>query len=167
MESIDDKSKFPLFIRHHGQVDLKNFIHKGMVLLVHGAQRKISNNLDVYSQLQLTKQNLKVLGRVVEEVNDFEANNSIMLLKQIPTTSIIRHMIKVCGFIVDINFIKIQYRCDKCKADITSEEICRNGCFIENPQLNLQVLCLVQDGTMKASLELKNDKVLKAFNLGE
>lgn len=137
MESIDDKSKFPLFIRHHGQVDLKNFIHKGMVLLVHGAQRKISNNLDVYSQLQLTKQNLKVLGRVVEEVNDFEANNSIMLLKQIPTTSIIRHMIKVCGFIVDINFIKIQYRCDKCKADITSEEICRNGCFIENPQLNL------------------------------
>ena len=33
--------------------------------------------------------------------------------------------------------------------------------------LQLQVLCQVQDGTMKASLELKNDKVLRAFNLGE
>ena len=121
MESIDDKSKFALFIRHHSSVDLKPYVLKNQVLLICGAQRKISNNLDIYSQLQLTNTNLKVLGRVTEEVNDFEANNRIQLLKGIPVNSIIRHMIKVCGFIVDINFIKIQYRCDKCKADITSE----------------------------------------------
>ena len=76
-------------------------------------------------------------------------------------------MIKICGFIVDINFIKIQYRCDICKTDIQNEQVCRNGCVIKNPQLILQVLCFVQDGTMKASLELKNDKVLKAFNISD
>jgi hypothetical protein len=50
---------------------------------------------------------MKVIGRVDEEVNDFEANNRIMLLKMIPVNHIIRHMIKVCGFIAEINFIKI------------------------------------------------------------
>ncbi len=29
----------------------------------------------------------------------------------------------------------------------------------------MQVLCLVQDGTSRASLELKNDKCIKAFGL--
>ena len=143
MESIDDKSKFALFIIHHSSVDLKNYVLKNQVLLIHGAERKISNNLDIYSQLKLSRDNLKVLGRVTEEVNDFEANNRIQLLKQVSVNSIIRHMIKVCGFIVEINFIKIQYRCDKCKADINSEQVCKNGCFIQNPQLNMQVLCLV------------------------
>ena len=76
---------------------------------------------------------MKVIGKVEEEVNDFEANNRIMLLKMIPVNHIIRHMIKVCGFIAEINFIKIQYRCDKCKADLQSEQICKNGCFIKNP----------------------------------
>ena len=69
----------------------------------------------------LNDSNLKVIGKVVEEVNDFEANNRIMMLKQVPFNQIIRHMIKICGFIVDINFIKIQYRCDICKADISNE----------------------------------------------
>ena len=33
--------------------------------------------------------------------------------------------------------------------------------------LNLQVLCLLQDGTTKANLELKNEKAIKAFNISE
>jgi hypothetical protein len=31
----------------------------------------------------------------------------------------------------------------------------------------MQVLCTVQDGTSKANLELKNEKCIKAFGLGE
>jgi hypothetical protein len=31
----------------------------------------------------------------------------------------------------------------------------------------IQVLCLLQDGTARASLELKNDKARKAFGIGE
>ena len=89
------------------------------------------------------------------------------MLKTIPNDYIIRYIIKVCGFIVDINFIKIQYKCDICKTEINNENVCRNGCFIKNPILNFQVLCLLQDGTMKASLELKNDKVVKAFSISE
>ena len=89
------------------------------------------------------------------------------MLKTIPNDYIIRYIIKVCGFIVDINFIKIQYKCDVCKTEINNENVCRNGCFIKNPILNFQVLCLVQDGTTKASLELKNDKVVKAFSISE
>lgn len=77
MESIDDKSKFVLFIKHSNVVDLKTFILKNHVLLIHGAQRKISNNLDIYTQLILNTKNMKVLGKVNEEVNDFEANNRI------------------------------------------------------------------------------------------
>lgn len=111
------------------------------------------------------RSNLKLIGRVEEEVNDFAANNRIQLIKTIPSDYIIRHIIKVCGFIVEINFIKIQYKCDVCKSEINNENVCRNGCFIKNPNLFLQVLCLVQDGTTKASLELKNDKVLKAFSI--
>ena len=33
--------------------------------------------------------------------------------------------------------------------------------------LNLQVLCYIQDGTSKASLELKNEKCIKAFDISE
>jgi hypothetical protein len=58
------------------------------------------------------------------------------MLKTIPNDYIIRYIIKVCGFIVDINFIKIQYKCDICKTEINNENVCRNGCFIKNPILN-------------------------------
>jgi hypothetical protein len=44
---------------------------------VFDATRKISNNLDIYTQLLLSKNNFKIIGRVVEDVNDFEANNRI------------------------------------------------------------------------------------------
>ena len=76
-----------------------------------------------------------------------------------------RYIIKVCGFIIDINFVKIQYKCDVCKNEIQNEIICRNGCTIKQPILNLQVLCVVQDGTSKASIELKNEKCIKAFGI--
>ena len=68
---------------------------------------------------------------------------------------------------MSIQFIKVEYRCDVCKAEIQNEQVCRNGCFIKNPTLNIQVLCLVEDGTGKANLELKNEKAIKAFDLKE
>ena len=69
------------------------------------------------------------------------------------------------GFITDIQFIKIQYKCEHCHADITNEQVCRNGCVIEHPRLMIQILCTVQDGTAKASLELKNERCLQAFRV--
>lgn len=92
-------------------------------------------------------------------------NAPLTLLKTIQTDHLIRHIIKICGIIIDINFIKVQYKCDVCKAETQNEQVCRNGCFIKNPLLIIQVLCQVQDGTSKASLELKNDKCINAFGL--
>ena len=48
MESIDDKSRICLFIKHDAGVDLKDFVQKNQVVLVRNALRKISNNLDIY-----------------------------------------------------------------------------------------------------------------------
>lgn len=48
MESIDDKSKVCLFIKHDPTLDLKQYVVKNQVLLVRNALRKISNNLDIY-----------------------------------------------------------------------------------------------------------------------
>lgn len=77
MESIDDKSKVALFVKHDASVDLKQFIQKNQVVLVRNALRKISNNLDIYVQLQLFKSNFKVIGKVTEEVSDFAFANRI------------------------------------------------------------------------------------------
>ena len=77
MESIDDKSRICLFIKHDASVDIKDWVQKNQVVLVRNALRKISNNLDIYVQLQLFGMNLKVIGKVEEEVNDFAANNTI------------------------------------------------------------------------------------------
>lgn len=89
------------------------------------------------------------------------------MIKTIPTDQIVRHILKILGFIVETQFIKIQYKCDRCGAEITHESVCRNGCAINTPRLNMQVLCLVQDGTAKASLELKNDRVIQAFGVSD
>lgn len=98
-------------------------------------------------------------------MTDFQAKNTISLIKTIPTDQIVRYLIKVLGFIVETQFIKIQLKCDVCRADATNEQICRNGCEIKKTILNMQVLCLVQDGTTKASLELKNERVMTAFGI--
>lgn len=108
---------------------------------------------------------MKVIGKVKDDMTDFQAKNQISLIKTIPTDSIVRYILKVLGFIVETQFIKIQYKCEICRRDISNEQICSNGCKMNNPVLNLQVLCLVQDGTSKASLELKNQRVLTAFGI--
>jgi hypothetical protein len=56
---------------------LKQYVQKNQVVLVRNSLRKISNNLDIYVQLQLFRSNFKVIGRVQEEVNDFAFNNRI------------------------------------------------------------------------------------------
>ena len=54
-------------------------------ILICRGERKISHNCDIYTQLVLTPKNLKILGKVTEEVNDFENNNRIQLLKTLPS----------------------------------------------------------------------------------
>ena len=48
LESIDDKSKLALFVKHDPSLDLKAWVLKDHVVLVRNADRKISNNLDIY-----------------------------------------------------------------------------------------------------------------------
>ena len=167
LESIDDKSKVALFVKHSSRIDLKATLKRGMILLVKDALRKISITIDIYAQVLFNIQNFKIIGQVKDQMADFQANNQIQLIKTIPTDQIIRHVIKILGFITEIQFIKIQYKCEVCRADISNETICRSGCIIKNPQLMIQVLCLVQDGTAKASLELKNERCLQAFRVTE
>ncbi|TNV73609.1 hypothetical protein FGO68_gene1044 [Halteria grandinella] len=166
LESVDDKSRVAFFVRHPIKINLKDHIQKNQVLLVTNALRKVSNNLDIYVQLQYSPRNMHILGEIKEQLSDFQASAQLTLIKTIPTDSIVRHIIKICGLIVDINFIKVQYKCDVCRAETTSESVCKNGCFIKVPILVMQVLCFVQDGTSKASLELKNEKCIKAFGIG-
>jgi hypothetical protein len=167
LESIDDKSRVAFFVRHSSKINLKDFILKNQVLLVTSALRKVSNNLDIYVQLQYNPRHLHLLGEIKEQINDFQASAQLTLLKTIPTDQIVRHIIKICGIITEINFIKVQYKCDVCRAETTNEQVCRNGCFIKNPLLVMQVLCVVQDGSSRASLELKNEKCIKAFEIGQ
>lgn len=68
--------------------------------------------------MKFSPEHFRVIGQVKEEINDFAANNSVTLIKSIPTDKIVRYIVKVCGFIVDHQFIKIQYRCDVCRAEI-------------------------------------------------
>ena len=133
MESTDDKSKVALFVKHSNRIDLKANLKRGMILLVKDAVRKISISIDIYVQLMFSTSNFKIIGQVKDQMADFQANNQIQLIKTIPTDQIIRHVIKVLGFITDIQFIKIQYKCEVCRSDISNETICRNGCIIKNP----------------------------------
>lgn len=40
-------------------------------------------------------------------MTDFQARNTISLIRCIPTDQIVRYILKVLGFIIDTNFIKI------------------------------------------------------------
>lgn len=97
----------------------------------------------------------------------FNCTNDITLIKLIPQNTICRSIIKVSAFVVDIQFIKIQYLCNVCRQDIDNEQICRNGCFIKEPRLKILVFCVVQDGSAKAYLSLKDEPCKRAFSLQE
>ena len=64
LESIDDKSRVAFFVRHSNRISLKDYIMKNQVLMVTNALRKVSNNLDIYVQLQYNPRNLHILGEV-------------------------------------------------------------------------------------------------------
>ena len=49
-------------------------MHKGFVVLVKDAQRKISNQIDIYTQLTFTVNNFRVIGQVKDQIADFQAN---------------------------------------------------------------------------------------------
>ncbi len=44
MESIDDKSRVVVFIKHSNKICLKDIIRKNMVILIKNALRKVSEN---------------------------------------------------------------------------------------------------------------------------
>jgi hypothetical protein len=84
---------------------------------VTNALRKVSIKLDIYVQLQFDPRNMTVIGEIKDQISDFQASAQLTLLKTIQTDHIIRHILKICGLIVDLNFIKVQYKCDVCKAE--------------------------------------------------
>lgn len=94
-------------MKHPKNVDLKGTLKKGYVLVVFDALRKISNQIDIYTQLQFSQNHFRVIGRIKDSITDFQAKNTISLIKTIPTDQIVRHIIKVFGFIVETQFIKI------------------------------------------------------------
>ncbi len=50
LESIDDKSRVCMFVKHSVKLNLKEMILKDQILLVKDALRKVSNNIDIYVQ---------------------------------------------------------------------------------------------------------------------
>lgn len=58
-------------MKHSRKIDLKATLQKGYVVLVRDALRKISNQIDIYTQLQFSINNFKVIGRVEEQISDF------------------------------------------------------------------------------------------------
>ncbi len=95
------------FVRHSTRINLKDVVAKNQVVLVTKALRKVSNNLDIYTQLQYNPRSIQVIGEIRDQISEFQANAQLTLLKTIQTDMIIRHIMKVCGIIVDINFIKV------------------------------------------------------------
>ena len=71
LESTDDKSKIALFVKHSRSVDLKATLKKGHVILVRDALRKISNQIDIYTQAMFSVKNFKVIGQVQDQMADF------------------------------------------------------------------------------------------------
>jgi len=57
--------------------------------------------------MKFSPDQFRVIGQVRDEINDFAANNRVTLIKSIPTDKIVRYIVKVCGFIVDHQYIKI------------------------------------------------------------
>lgn len=76
-------------------------------MLIKDGLRKISNNIDIYTQLEFNTMRFKIIGRVQEQMADFQANNQISMIKTIPCDLIIRYVIKILGFISETQFIKI------------------------------------------------------------
>lgn len=85
LESTEDKSRVSLFIKHSRKVNLKPFLLKGMVLVVKDALRKISNTIDIYTQMHFSVGNLRVIGTAKEDTTDFNSKNNIQLIRTIPT----------------------------------------------------------------------------------
>lgn len=82
-------------MRHSTRLNLKDFVLKDYVLLVKNALRKVSNSLDIYVQTKYSPYTLQVLGRIKDQVNDFQANTQLQLIKTIPSDTLLRHIIKV------------------------------------------------------------------------
>ena len=71
IESIDDKSKIAFFVRHSSRINLKDHFAKNQVILVTNAMRKVSNKLDLYTQMQFNPRNIQVIGEIKDQISDF------------------------------------------------------------------------------------------------
>lgn len=58
-------------MKHSKKIDLKNTLKKGYVLLVKDALRKISNQIDIYTQLQFSLNSFRVIGHIKDSMTDF------------------------------------------------------------------------------------------------
>jgi hypothetical protein len=76
LESIDDKSRVVLFVKHSSQLNLKESLVRNMIVLIRNGLRKVSNNIDIYVQLQYAPSSLMVVGQINEAVNDFSTANN-------------------------------------------------------------------------------------------
>jgi hypothetical protein len=110
-------------------------------VFIRGAERKISTIVDIYAQVSMVTPEesgaLKVLGKCETAVNEYHAVKNLSLLRQVPSDSIVRYILKISAIVSEIAFMKIAFKCDQCREELQNENVCTRGCAVNKPKMDL------------------------------
>jgi len=73
-ESIDDCTYINCYVKYDVDIDLQEMMPPGSVVLVVDALRKVSNRVEIYFQTFFNEKSMILLGKVGEQIADFQAN---------------------------------------------------------------------------------------------
>lgn len=157
LQSIYDQNQVKLKIRAKQLSQLPK-VRQNQVILVQGAQRGISKHMEIFIQLEYKqhKDHIKVLGAINKLSYSglkLDKAYSKVLISDIPSSSIVRNILKFNLMIIDIQYMRIAMK-NWVQGDNSAGQY-----------PSILVLAVVQDGSAKATLRLEDGIAMKAFNL--
>lgn len=118
------------------------------VVLIKGARKLLSNNLEIYLEVSVNKESTHLLGQASHELllNSHKSKRVYTMFSNISPEIITRNVFHFRAKITDITFIKFEFVCQICKGGtLLSSAKCINKCLNPRPLMRIFIRVMVED----------------------
>ena len=169
IESIQSHDSIHIFIKGVPEEHII-LLDPGRVAIFTSLELRLSIQGTIYALMEFSLTRFKLLGnmnnKAIERIRQL-TKYPLNLIIDILDTVAIRNVLKLYLNVIQIKHMLLWNACSACDARLEKTDFCPSGCKDSKIILKGKVILIVQDGTGKALIFLKDKLIPTAFGLDE
>jgi len=169
LESIQSHDSIAVFVKgisHENEI----LFNPGRLIIFSSLELRLSTQGTIYAITDFSLRNFRIIGNMsnkalerIRKLTIYPLSNIINIVE----TCAIRNVLKLWVNMIQLKHMQLWNACSVCEARLEKTDFCPTNCKNSHIVLRGKVIVIVQDGTGRALMFLKDKAIPAAFGLDE